>query len=54
MAKRIHGHDLLLVGPLREGSNANSWLGVGEIGSEESQFDVLSSNGPPNPSKLSK
>jgi hypothetical protein len=32
MAKRVHGDDLLLVMPLREGSNRDSRLGVGEVG----------------------
>ena len=40
MAKRIHGNNLLLVGPLRERPDVGGWLGVGEIGSKSYQFDA--------------
>jgi hypothetical protein len=40
MTKRIHGNDLLLVGPLRERPDVCGWLGVGEIGSKSYQLDA--------------
>ena len=40
MTKRIHGNDLLLVGPLRERPDVGGWLRVGEIGSKSYQLDA--------------
>ena len=33
MAPRVHGHDLFLVTPLREGADVGRRLSVGEVGS---------------------
>lgn len=31
MAPGVHGHNLLPIAPLREGTNLSSWFGVGEV-----------------------
>jgi hypothetical protein len=44
MTKRVHGNDLLSVGPLRERSDVRCGFGVGKIRSEEGQ-PWLNANG---------